>query len=262
MTESHPPHPTDEALSAAIDGYDEDARVHAEGCERCRYRIDAMRGVAQVLSVPPPVLDAVARERAIAQAVRVRPEVGPQKRWGVWLGAAAAVLALLVAAPLVLGGGDDSGDTASMEAANQDESATGGALASSGLGSFDDPGALRTALAGVLGEGDALTTADAAGSSGSGDERSVAAPSTTTTAPPPASDFRQKSWSSGAPCTVEVQRDYGDRLGEGLYSSGLTWQGQTAVVLVYRMKDASGSLDKLALVLRQGDCQLLTSVSL
>lgn len=259
MTESHPPHPTDEALSAAIDGYDEDgAAAHAEGCERCRYRIEAMRGVAALLAVSPPV-DEMARERAIAQAVRVRPEPAGARRWPLVLGAAAAVLLVALSVPLVFSSDTkDSDDVAAVnETAGRDARFKAGS--SESLGSFDDPTALRNALAGLLGE-DAALTADAGASS-----NGASAPASTTTAPPPAAATGGRALEqTGADpvCSGDVRRDYGERVGSLLYSSELTWSGQRSVVLVYPFKEPQGSLDKLALVLRQSDCQLLTSVSL
>lgn len=268
MTESNPPHPTDEALSAAIDGYDEAAAAHAAFCERCRYRTEAMRGVASMLAVPPPGHE-LGRERAIAQAVRVWPEAaGGRQRWPMVLGAAAAVLLVLLLVPVVLGGSDSKDDMASSPVARdaQEEASTkANSTGGDNLGSFDDAAALRNALAPLLGEDDTASfgAVAAGGSTDAAEDRSAS--STTTMAPSPTTAFAAPpaalTAESGV-CTGDARRDYGSRVGALLYSAGLTWSGQRSVVLVYAIKDPLGSLDKLALVLRQSDCQLLTSVSL
>jgi hypothetical protein len=258
MTESHPPHPTDEALSAAIDGDDEDARVHAEGCERCRYRMDAMRGVASLLAVPPPI-DEMARERAIAQAVRVQPAPAGSRRWPLAVGAAAAVLLVALLVPLVFSSDTNNRDDMAAVQETAGDEAQFGAGGSASLGAFDDPTALRNALAGVLGED------QAAASEGRTASNDASAPASTTTGPPPAAGTGGQALTKadgGPVCSGDVQRDYGERVGALLYSGDLTWSGQRSVVLVYAFKEPQGSLDKLALVLRQSDCQLLTSVSL
>ena len=262
MTESHPPHPSDEELSAAIDGRPDEAAVaagaHAAACPRCTYRMEAMRGVAGLLATPPPV-DEFFRERAIAAAVRQRPEQRSTRRLGVLLGAAAAVLALLVAVPVLLGGDDGKDvDTAARGAGDATESADAGAAALADLGEFSDGNALRAALAPRVGEelisapqSDALRSDDAAAAS-------------TTTA---AQAFGQtaggsSSGAGGGVCLDTAEREYGDRVDDLLFSATLSWTGQPAVVYVFSFQAAQGPLDKLALVFRRVDCTLLTSVSM
>jgi len=110
-----PQHPTDEQLSAALDGHDPGAADHAASCPACAARLHDLRRV-QALVAQAPALDDAARERAIgaaldaavtAPAASIRAVPEPRRLWaerrGGLLAAAAVVAVVANGLTLVLG---------------------------------------------------------------------------------------------------------------------------------------------------------------
>jgi hypothetical protein len=263
-------HPTDEQLSASLDGHDDGAAAHAVGCETCQARLAELRSVIALVAQVPPV-DDVARERALALAVDtpMAPDIGLARpgqsrvrggRAGVWLAAAAAVVLVLLAVPLLTRGGghDPVASRDSADEASEKSAGAGGATAASDglryggdLGDFSDPSKLRDVVAPALesfGAGQAV--------SGPSD---AASPSTTTTGGPQSPAVL----SSGLPsCADVVARDYGGGLGPLVYTASVRWNRTPAVVLAYLVAGASGGLDHRVYVLSTDRCTLLNVFSL
>jgi hypothetical protein len=259
------PHPTDEQLSAALDGEDPGAARHASGCEVCALRLEQLRAVAGLIGSPVGDIDDMARERAVRLAVAGS---GRADRRPLVLGIAAAILLVLIAVPLALRSGNDQGDTVASSAADESAQVVGG-----DLGSLSDPQELRAWVAGGL--GDANLTAGATGASsgsGAGADESAKTASTTTTGAggtavagaPQALSRDSVSNSSGAPgssatppCAAVTKKTYGKGLGPLVYAATLTWQGTPAVVLGYSVPGASTSLDRRVFVMSRASCTLL-----
>ena len=281
---STPQHPTDEQLSAALDGQDPGASAHASGCSACAARLDALRAVIGLVAAPVPV-DEVARERAIAAALSAPmaapgaiglTPVGPdRRRWrnpgmGTALAAVAALILVLLIVPRLGFSGGDKADTAARSADEQvaaggsAEALTQAAVDGGDLGAVADSRSLGDLVAPSLrGTGDANASAPEAGATTAG--RDVAAASTTTTrgAVFDAAPARAKALVGRAPCADVVAKEYSRGLGPLLYSASLTWQGKPAVVLGYRIAQPTGTLDfRLFVLARPPACTLLTAVSL
>jgi hypothetical protein len=266
-------HPTDEQLSASLDGHDDGAAAHALDCEACQARLAELRSVIALVAQVPPV-DEVARERALALALDtpMAPDIGLARpgqsrvrggRAGVWLAAAAAVVLVLLAVPLLTRDGDHdqvaSRDSAEEVSKTADGSggatgASGGGLLNGGdLGEFSDPSKLRDVVAPAL---ESFGAGQAAG--GTSD---AASPSTTTTRGPQ-SPAALSSGSAAVPCADVVARDYGGGLGPLVYTASVRWNHTPAVVLAYQVAGASGGLDHRVYVLSTDRCALLNVFSL
>jgi len=114
-------HPSDEELSAHLDGEAPEFGDHVAGCPACRGRLDALRGVATLIATPPPPPDAARRDDAIAAAL-ARP-ARSNRRLALVAAAAAIVLVAGIATPLLLRGGGHRTTTA-LSTANKDASGT------------------------------------------------------------------------------------------------------------------------------------------
>lgn len=291
-------HPDDELLSASLDGDgDPTTAAHVGGCPTCRARLDALDGVRREVATPSTVAPEVA-ERAMAAAVRAWQDEGgsggsvvtplraaagdgpahrrrtpsgrPSRRQvPSWvLGAAAAVVALLVAVPVVLRDGDDDVDTASAPAAETVGNFTGDDTAIDGgdLGSLSEQGTLRDQLRSSV-PGAAVTDMAA---------DPLAAPASTTAVPAAPSEGGPEATRrptaatvarsadptadapSDAPCRSEVRTKYGQGLGDLLYTADLRWQDTDAVLLAYRLADTSPpGPDHRAFVMSRAECRLL-----
>lgn len=254
MTES--PHPTDEQLSAAIDGVNHDAEAHAASCDRCSYRLSAMRGVAAAIGEPPTV-DEVLRERVLGAALQHDVDAvggGGNRSTSplVWIaGAAAALLIAVLALPALFGGDDGDGQTT----AARDELAEFGSgeasSAANNLGSFRDERELAAVVGPLIGDNTGGGQADAA------------AP---TTLAPAAGGGRAASGPSksgaDAQCAAVVAGEYGQGLGPFVYAGVLVWQDTPAVLLAYEIDGATGPLDHRVFVMAESDCTLLTVLSI
>jgi hypothetical protein len=94
-------HPSDEELSAHLDGDAPDLAAHIDGCAVCRARVADLRVVISLVAAPPSPPDDATREVAVAAALRSRATPAP-KRLALFAAAAAVVVALGVATPLLL----------------------------------------------------------------------------------------------------------------------------------------------------------------
>jgi hypothetical protein len=260
MTDYLSPHPDDELLSAVLDGEaTADQRDHVAACTACQARVDRLDGVRGAVRVPPPAdggavdasvaaglaaWDAASAHAAsthLARRRRRRAYVPP----AAWVGIAAVVLALLAAAPLLFGtnGDDDAGVAAG--GGETDEVARPGrrevgdrglspdeptALAApAGFGRHDDTSTLIAELEGT----DAY--ADRAASSADDQaEAGAAAP-------------------AGDPCLAEAYQ-VAETDAELVTTGPVTWRGEGAVVVVFRVDaDVEGRTRQL-LVMARGDC--------
>ena len=286
-------HPTDEQLSAALDGEDPGASRHAESCEACQARLAALRAVVEAVSLAPPV-DELARERAIAAALDTpMAPVGPigldnagqPRGWGrspgvgVALGAAAALIAVLLLVPR-LAGGRDNADTAAS--ARRDDKASGMTAADAvagpatvdggDLGEVSDPRALSALVSPAIGSTGGGAGAGASSNALSGESSEAAStttspgPAATTVpgvgaAPQTASGTSARIHTGAVTCASAVAKDYSQGLGPLLYTATVRWQGKNAVVLAYRLAAPTGTLDYRVFVLARSGCALLTVVS-
>ena len=286
------PHPHDEHLSAHLDG-DPDPVVarHLDACAACRARLDALDGVRRRLAAAPAGAPAGFADRAVAAAteawsderatssagvvtpLRATGSRATRRRVPGWaLGAAAAVAALVVAVPALMREDDRPSQTASAPAQDgaaevrvDDDAVDGG-----DLGSLSDPATLGQELAlSVPGAGasEAAGAADslAAGTAPSAPPVAAASPESfaapSTTAGPAARAAVPMSGAlaaSDAPCRREVRSEFGQGLGDLLWTASLRWQGTDAVVLAYRLADTSGGgPDFRAFVMARDGCRLL-----
>ncbi|HEV7888908.1 MAG TPA: hypothetical protein VGO92_15225 [Acidimicrobiales bacterium] len=259
------PHPTDEQLSAALDGEDPGASAHAETCAECQDKLARLRSVMAAVSVAPPV-DQVARERDIAAALKAPPVSRRALPFGPIAAAAAVVLVVALAVGLLLDRGPSSNQVASrdrsaLQASKGPESATDGATMAGpvdggDLGELSDPQALRSVVAPYLGESAA----------GAGQADSAAASTTTNGPGAPAAvsgGGAQGSTGGAVTCTATVQKEYSASLGGLLYTARVRWNGTPAVVLAYSVSDPSaGKLDHRVFVLSRSNCALLTYFTL
>lgn len=287
------PHPHDEHLSAHLDGdVAPEVAGHLDTCAACRARLDALGGVRRRLAAAPAGAPAGFADRALAAAIeawrderdsdsagvvtplRAAASRAQRRRVPGWaLGAAAAVAALVVAVPVLLSDDDRSTQTASAPALDEgaaDVSVDDNAVDGGDLGSLSDAVTLARELElSVPGAGDteAAGTSDtlAAGTPPSAppvaaaSPQSFAAPSTTVDpAARSAVPMSGALGSSDSPCRREVRSEFGQGLGDLLWTASLRWQGTDAVVLAYRLADTSGAgPDFRAFVLARDGCRLL-----
>ncbi|HZQ27440.1 MAG TPA: hypothetical protein VFA94_07060 [Acidimicrobiales bacterium] len=275
------PHPDDEALSAALDGEDTAdvaAAAHAVTCDRCRARLAEFDAVRAAVAAPVAPADQVARARAIAAALDVSgaspapgDDIGlaPPRRKAAaprpsLLAAAAVLVALAVAVPLLVDRGRSSPSKTSTAASSGASAIDGG-----DLGSQQDPQALLAVVRSAVNE-NGRTAAGAADSSGpfagngaASTTTAGAAAAAPTTGTPSAAEARTNKQLVGTPpCQSATRETYGKGLGPLAYTATLTWQGQPAVLLAYRLSPPSGSFQYRAFVVARSSCELLTVLSL
>lgn len=220
-------HADDETLSAFLDG--EAAPGHLAGCAACQARVEELRAAASAVGSPVPAPDPARREAAIALALGADLAAGPaRRRLPLWLGAAAALLAVLAFVPLLTRGGNDGGRPGRTAAPPAAESK---AAADSASGSATALAAPAPIPLGALGEVDATTLATAV-------RRALA--TGTEAAPPP------------MPRCAERLADFGALSGYGAASVG----GTPADVLVFR----SGAQVRIVAVIG-ADCRILVSTT-
>jgi hypothetical protein len=267
MTDFQAPgtHPTDEQLSAALDGQDAGAAEHARGCTECQSRLDGLRAVIALVAQPPPI-DPAARDRAVAAAVAATavtapitslppPEARRRFRWNALAAAAVVVIAAAVSLPLVLRG-SAAKNTASRTFSAQADRA--GVRNGGDLGEVSDPGALLSKV------GPELRTASS-GAAASGGDSGAAASTTTGPANQTMSGASPAARSGGkgtTDCAPTVAQQYGQGLGPLVYRASVRYAGTPAQVLAYVLASPSGRLDHRVFVMSDADCTLLTVLSL
>lgn len=272
-------HPSDEQLSAAIDGQDDGAAAHAAQCTPCQVRQDELRAVIALVAAPVPV-DPAARDAAVAAAMRaavgddflgrgeIGVEAGRERRRVNWAPivavAAVFVLGLLAVPRLISNDGDKARDAATTTplsgAASKDE------VAVTYLGDFGqvaDGEALRGLMAPALGVATFETQQDSAG----GKTQPV----------PEAAQLRAGGQDDAATqatvrCSGVARREYGTGLGPLASTASARWKEATpdggsvwtaAVVLAYQVTEPAGErLRHRVFVLAESDCRLLNAVSL
>jgi len=190
-------HPSDDDLSAHLDGEAPEVAAHVAACAVCRSRVeDLRRAAALVAGTPPPQPETQAREAAIARAMAAGTGAR-SRRLALLAAAAAVVVAAGVATPLLLrDGGQHRTSTAlsspqaasgQVRAGAEDKSAGVAAAPFDGgdIGDQSDPAALSSLVSAVVtrsaGSQTAVGGPTAAGSAGSSAARSPAAPAPPTT---------------------------------------------------------------------------------
>ncbi|HZQ84249.1 MAG TPA: hypothetical protein VFA83_05405 [Acidimicrobiales bacterium] len=193
-------HPSDEDLSAYLDGEAPEVAAHVDGCAACRARVERLRGAAAMVATPPPPPHPAARDAAIAAAV-ARPS-RPSRRLVLLAAAAAVVVVAGIATPLLLqGGGTRHTSTALSDSKTASGQATS-AFDGGDLGDESDPDALSGLVSRSVTPQDAI-----AGASGSAAGPGAAAPAATASTilcTPPAGEvvYRARLRWKGAPAQV------------------------------------------------------------
>lgn len=271
-----PHHPTDEQLSAALDGHDPGASAHAEACEACQERLALLQQVADALAVSPPV-DELARERAIAAALDIpmaedesivfAPRRRRPRRWSPMLGVGVAAVAALIVAvfvvPSLVGGGNNGGQTASKasKAGQALDSAQAGVVDGGDLGAMSDSQALAGIVGSAIGANFSATGSAAAGAQNGRAQSTTTAPAAPA-APAMLAPASRPLLAGPVPCADAVAKDYSRGLGPLLYTATLSWQGKPAVVLAYEVSPPTDKLGHRVFVLARSTCTLLTVLSI
>lgn len=94
-------HPSDEVLSAHLDGHAPEVVEHVTTCSTCLARLDGLRRAATLVATPPPRPDAATRDDAIARALDDATTSRP-RRLVLVAAAAAVVVGAGIATPLLL----------------------------------------------------------------------------------------------------------------------------------------------------------------
>ena len=258
------PHLDDELLSAHLDGDDVTGADHLAGCDECRSRLEVLRSVAAAVGAPVPPPSAQQRDAAVAAALRapvISLDARRRRRHSALLAAAASVVVVL--GVLVVTSGDDKASDGGSTAALSDAAGDSARFEGGDLGDQSDPQVLALRLRAAV-EPETTATESADSAAGAGAASTTTAPSQ---APEAQATSRQAVRSSGdaafstadPDCTKTVAQEYGRGLGALVYKAVLRWQGTPAVVLVYPITDAKGSLDHQALVMERGSCRLLVA---
>jgi len=240
MTSDPAAHLDDEAVSAVLDGEgtEEEAR-HVASCDRCADRLAVLRGAAEAVAAPVAPIDPGRLDAAVAAALSAQNvvpiSVARRRPVPAWIGAAAAVAAVVAGVGLLGRGSDGSDDglTAAPGAGSasdpstmaMEESAgsTGGAPAVIDGG---DVGELRDADLQVIVDGAMTQRETAVADSVPSGGGSAAATDADALAPTPAA--------TGGPvaCEAEVRAGNPD-LGGLLYAARGTYDGDPVQVLVF-----------------------------
>lgn len=207
-------HPSDEELSAHLDGEAPEVGAHVATCAACRSRLDDLRRAAALVGAPPPPAAEWARDDAIARALADRGGDARRRRLTLFAAAAAVVVASGIATPLLLRGGEHRTTTALSQSKGTSDQARFGAeagstavapLVASDLGDQSDPDALsRLVSAAITPNG----KAEAAGGGSSAGAVAGSAPS-----PSPQSTIA---------CTAPVDG------AQVVYQATLRWKGTPA----------------------------------
>ena len=239
-----PPHPTDEDLSALLDGEAADATAaHAGSCPMCGARLAELEAVAAAVGAPVPSPTDENRDAAVATALAAVDDVGARRahrersvpRWLAPAAAAAVLVAVVIGVALAGGGGRSSNETAKSQARNQRTeagagSAGSGASAAQDLGPLDEA-SLRRAVATNL-------SPDA--------QPGPAAPI--------AGGLRAGATAANDVAACErVLRAQAPALPALVLAASATWDGQRAAVLVFRAGDEPAQV----YVTSQAGCRIL-----
>ncbi len=279
-------HPDDETLSALLDGdVDANAQAHVAGCEACTNRLARLRAasaaVGQVAPAPPGVKEAAIRaamtEAALTAAKPSTLDAARRKRERRtrmplaslrWVGAAAAIVAVLAAIPLLSHGSSSeksaSGTTAATTGiAGATPNAEAGAIPTTsptGAPAFgtSTPGGIAghaTANVGDLGRQSATSTLAAALQSQLALYGVGGAPATSQLplTPPDATEARtlQRCVASAAAGSTGTSQHV-PATAAPVYVAQLEWRGTAANVYVF-----TTSTGRVAVVTSQSTCQVL-----
>lgn len=266
MTE---PHPDDEALSAVLDGEDDDAeRAHVEGCPACQGRLDDLRAVSRAVAVAIPPRPAASIDAAIGRALaeappapirrvarraRPDPEPAPTKAKPPMLKLLAAAAVVVVVAGIgsvivITSNHHDAARnsaTSATSAAAPSVKAAGGSEATGAQSSPAPRAASAPSTPADLGDQSdpaALVAALRA------IEKQGGAGSTATIINPP--DCAAPA-AAGAKLPVESR---------AILDAAVRWQGKDAQVLVFPRTDTNAA-GQTAVVVSTADCTVVTSVA-
>ncbi len=274
MSEHHPDHLTDDALSALVDGGDApDAARHVASCPACAARLAALRAVAAEVAapVPPPpdtwIDGAVAAALAAACDTPATVTTLARRRHrppAAWLAPVAAVLLLVVGVVAVVGrdGPTDGEDDVALDAFAVEQDGVGGATGAADLGDLgdlDDPEGLRALLGPFLGAGSQALAAPGGAEEDAGPM--AAHDGGPSPAPAPAAGPDREGRAAGTPvgqCLAAVRA--GDAgLGALLVAATATWRGTPAVV--YGFATGDDHLTRRVYVLDAAGCAVLEVLS-
>jgi hypothetical protein len=227
------PHLSDEELSDVIDdAAGPGAAVHLAECGECSAHLATLRSMVAAVAIPPPAPTASQRASAVAAAMG-RP-VG-QRRPAAWLGAAAAVVALVLGTAAIASrdsGNNHNDATAAAPAAGRESAALNPTRETGDLGDVDDAAALHELLAARLGPAPKTVA-----------ETGVAA------------DQAEGAATGQTPCLTEVGAAGADSLGSPTFTALLRYQQAPAIVFVYTA--SSEKLPRRVFVMATADGQLL-----
>lgn len=186
-------HPSDEALSAHLDGEAPEVAAHLADCDACRSRVGDLRRVAALIGTPPSPTGDDARDDAIARALADQGDDSRRRRLTLVAVAAVVVAAAGIATPLLLrGSGDERTTTALSSPQSASDRVRAGAEGKSAglaapfeagdIGDQSDPAALSSLVSSALSRAADSQTASggtAAAASGAGSSASAPAPPST-----------------------------------------------------------------------------------
>jgi hypothetical protein len=192
-------HPTDEDLSAHLDGEAPEVADHVAACAACHARLDDLRrAAALVAGAPPPRPPAQARDDAIARALDNETAARP-RRLALLAAAAAVLVAAGIATPLLLRGDRQRRTSNALSSARAASGQTGASTESGAdsaaslpidggdIGAQSDPVALGSLVSSALAPETANQAAiGAAGGGTAAGSAATPAPPTTMACPAPA----------------------------------------------------------------------------
>ena len=273
-------HLDDEQLSALLDGAAADEHVRA--CAACRARLEALGNAAALAGSPVAPLAADLVDRIVGRALDAAADgstVDPNRvvalerferrsrraPYPAILGAAAAVLALLLAVPVLVGGfgssGDDSDTAASMAVEESAGDSASDSLAAEAETADADGGASTQAAGGgaaavAAPTGDVATRSAApAAFDTEADlvDHLIAVLSTT----PPAEGTDETTPEPPSSCEAAARRVGGTRLGGRTYVAPIRWRATDGEVHVFELTEPVDGATRQAYVMATADCRVL-----
>ncbi|MGH9223731.1 MAG: hypothetical protein ACRD2W_08070 [Acidimicrobiales bacterium] len=275
-------HPDFEALSAAVDGEDEEAGAHVRGCAECAARVASLTAVREAVARPVAPLAADRQEQALAAALgafdggraeevaagSVAPVVSlASRRWQWVTGSAVAAALVLVVGMVTLFGQDarrESGDTAaSAPVAESDKSAGAAGGQATGDNSTTFAGGADGGDLGELASVEALRTRYASRAtallSPSGAGTAEARTNSGATGSAPAPGVPPPVQVGTRACEIEA-RAARPAVGVVVYAATARFQGTAAVVLGFGPTAGSPPTVLVVLAPEQG-CRLLAETT-